>query len=197
MNLVFLIGCDHKAAQTYPEDSGLDDPKNETQKKFRELLIRSIKIYAPSLIAEESHLDALRSLKRRSVAFEVARQQQLRHIFCDPYGGERDSLEISDGPPGIPHEFDSRRRMQKYFSCEWPIREEFWIRKLGEDIYRRVLFVCGAGHRETLRRRIESRAIQVKIIEKRFGVFNIWNGDFPAYKAAYRDLSRNGFLPVS
>jgi len=58
-------------------------------------------------------------------------------------------------------------------------REEFWISQLGKDIHKNVFFVLGAGHRETLRRRLERRAIEVKILEKRFGVSNLWSAIFP------------------
>jgi ActR/RegA family two-component response regulator len=87
--------------------------------------------------------------------------------------------------------------MYSYFDREWPIREELWIDRLGEDIHKRVLFVCGANHRETLRRRLESRGIEVKIVEKRSGASRMSESDFPAYKAAYKDLRRNGFLPIA
>jgi hypothetical protein len=110
---------------------------------------------------------------------------------------DREKLGISDGPPLAPPGWDNHERLRMYFLHEWPIREEFWISQLGEDVQRRILFICGAGHRETLRRRLKRRSIEVKIVEKRFGVSNLWNGDFPAYKAAYRDLHRDGFVPVS
>jgi hypothetical protein len=191
--MILLIGCDHKAAQTYPDGSGLNNPENRTQKDFRGLLIKSIELYAPDLIAEELHPNSLKVQRRRSVALEVALQRQIPHEFCDPYGEERAKLGISDAPPCAPPGWDNHKRMREYFFREWPIREEFWIHQLGEEIHKRVLFICGAGHRETLRRRLKRKAIEVKIIEKRFGVLNLWNGDFPAYKAAYLELRRNGF----
>jgi hypothetical protein len=195
--MVYLIGCDHFTAQTYPEGGELGDPANTTQRKFSELLIKSIEVFSPDLIAEELHPSSLRAQRRRSVAFEVASGNRTTHRFCEAYGEERRKLGISDAPPYAPPDWDNHEPMRRYFSHEWPIREEFWISQLGEDIHKRTLFICGAGHRETLRRRLERRAIEVKIIEKRFGALSIWNGDFPAYKAAYRDLRRSGFQSVS
>jgi hypothetical protein len=196
--VVFLIGCDHVAAQTYPEGSELDNPRNSTQREFRELLIRAIEKHHPFLIAEEYHPEFLKRRRQRSVAVEVASEVNISHRFCDPSLEDRERLGISDGPPCAPPGWDNReKRMQEYFLSEWPIREEFWISQLGEDIHKNVLFVFGAGHRETLRRRLERRAIEVKILEKRFGVSNIWDGDFPAYRAAYRELRHNGFPPIS
>jgi len=196
--VVFLIGCDHIAAQTYPEGSELDNPQNSTQRAFKELLIRTIEKHDPFLIAKEYHPEFLKRRGRRSVAFKVALETNISHTFCDPSLVDRERLGISDGPPFAPPGWDNReKRMQEYFLCEWPIREEFWISQLGEDIHKNVLIVLGAGHRETLRRRLERRAIEVRTLDKKFGISNIWDGDFPAYRAAYRELRSNGFKPVS
>ena len=196
--MVFLIGCDHIAAQTYPEGSELDNPQNSTQRAFKELLIRTIEKHDPFLIAKEYHPEFLKRRGRRSVAFKVALETNISHRFCDSSLVDRERLGISDGPPFAPPGWDNReKRMQEYFLCEWPIREEFWISQLGEDIHKNVLIVLGAGHRETLRRRLERRAIEVRTLDKKFGISNIWDGDFPAYRAAYRELRSNGFKPVS
>jgi len=196
--VVFLIGCDHIAAQTYPEGSELDNPQNSTQRAFKELLIRTIEKHDPFLIAKEYHPEFLKRRGRRSVAFKVALETNISHRFCDSSLVDRERLGISDGPPFAPPGWDNReKRMQEYFLCEWPIREEFWISQLGEDIHKNVLIVLGAGHRETLRRRLERRAIEVRTLDKKFGISNIWDGDFPAYRAAYRELRSNGFKPVS
>ena len=195
--MVFLIACDDDRAQTYPSGSGLDDPQNGTQREFCERLTKAIQTHHPVLVAEEFHPEFLQRRNLRSVVFDVASAANIRHRFCDPSLEDRERLGISDGPPHAPPGWDNHERMRMYFLHEWPIREEFWISQLGEDVHKRVLFVCGAGHRGTLRRRLNRRAIEVKIVEKRFGILNIWNGDFPAYKAAYRDLRRNGFVPIS
>jgi hypothetical protein len=195
--VVFLIGCDHVATQTYPEGTELDDPQNTTQREFRELLVRAIEKHDPLLIAEESHPEFLKKRKKRSVVIEVASVAGVCHRFCDPSLEERRRLGISDGPPYAPPGWDNHKEMYNYFLREWPVREEFWIGQLGDEIQKRILIACGAGHRETLRRRLERRGILVKIIEKRFGATRIWDGDFPAYKAAYKDLRRKGFPPVT
>jgi hypothetical protein len=192
--VIYLIGCDHKAAQTYHEGTALDNPQNKMQKAFRELLIKATEKHEPSLIAEEQNEEGLKSNSLCSVAREVASEMGIQHRLCE----QSIEAKIIRGLNGIPSVSSSDRReaMYKYFLREWPIREEFWISQLRDDIHERVLFICGAGHRETLRRRLERGSIEVKIIAKRFGVSNLWYGDFPAYKAAYRDLRRTGFVPV-
>ncbi|MGD0890432.1 MAG: hypothetical protein ABR923_02775 [Terracidiphilus sp.] len=169
--MVFLIGCDHVSAQTYPEGSKLDDPSNKTQCEFKNLLIIAIEKYRPLLIAEEHHPEFLKKRRQCSIAFEVASEKNICHKFCDPSLDDRERLGISDGPPHAPPGWDNHKKMQDYFLHEWPIREEFWISKMVEDVHRRILFIFGAGHRETLRRRFESRAIQTRIVEKKLWSF--------------------------
>ena len=196
--MVFLIGCDHDKAQTYSASSKLDDPQNSKQWEFRELLNKVINAHHPVLIAEEFHPEFLKRRSLRSVVFDVASSAGIAHRFCDPSLVERDRLGISDGPPFAPPGWNNHEAMYKYFLRDWPIREEFWITQLDGDIHKNVLFVFGAGHRETLRRRLRRRAVEVKILEKRFGTStNIWDSDFPAYRAAYKELRRNDFPTVS
>jgi peptide methionine sulfoxide reductase MsrA len=82
--LVYLIGCDHVAAQTYPEGSELGDPSNKTQREFMRLLIRAVEDHRPFLIAEEYHPEFLKRRRQRSVALEVASEVRVSHRFCDP-----------------------------------------------------------------------------------------------------------------
>jgi hypothetical protein len=124
--VVFLIGCDHIAAQTYPEGTDLDDPQNTTQREFRELLVKAIEKHDPQLIGEEYHPEFLKRRKQRSVVIEVASMVNIYHRFCDPGLEDRKKLGISEGPPCVPPGF-CYGAMYNYFDHEWPIREEFWI----------------------------------------------------------------------
>ena len=158
--MIFLIGCDHRAAQTYAEGSGLDDPENNTQKEFKELLIKIIRTFYPELVAEEYDPDILKLQRRRSVAFEVASDLNICHRFCEPSPSDRCKRGIGDDlpffGPCVPGDwYDRIANKQESFRHDvahrWPIREEFWIEQLGEDIHKSILFLCGAGHRETFR----------------------------------------------
>jgi hypothetical protein len=200
--MIFLVGCDHRAAQTYAEESRLDDPENKTQREFRELLIKATRTYNPELVGEEYDPAILKLQQRRSVALEVAAEHHVCHRFCEPSPADRHDLGIDDdlpfSGPSVPGDwFDRIATPQESFRHDvahrWPIREEFWIERLGADIHKRILFICGAGHRWTLRRRLESRSIKVKIIEKRFGASRISE----SFLAAYKDVRRNGFPPAS
>jgi hypothetical protein len=68
--MVFLIGCNHYKAQTYPDCSELVDPLNRTQSEFKERLIKAIEEFDPTLIAEEHHPEILQKRNLRSIVFE-------------------------------------------------------------------------------------------------------------------------------
>jgi hypothetical protein len=198
--VIYLIGCDHKRAQTYPEGTDLRDPRNQTQREFRELLIKTIRTYNPELVAEEYDPHILKLQQLRSVALEVAAELHICHRFCEPSPSDRRERGISDDlpffGPSVPGDWFNRiTTAQESFRHDvahrWPIREEFWIERLGDDIHKNVLFLCGAGHRETFRRRLGSRGIEVRIIEKRFATSKMQKSDFEVYK----DVRRNGFSP--
>jgi len=214
--MVYLFGCDHNCAQTYSAESALDDPQNETQRQFRELLVKAIEEYDPALIAEERHPDVLRLLALRSVAFEAATDKRIPHRFCEPSSMEKNDLGIDGGPPTQDLEIDpdidpflreqplniqtgsTHDKWRRYIGHHCRIREEFWIDQLGEELNKRVFFVIGAHHRETLRRKLQSRGFEVRIVKdaKRVGICKSSMMPKVAFDA-YKDIRRNGFSPVS
>jgi hypothetical protein len=191
--LVFLVGCHHDKAQTYSADSKLNDPQNQTQREFRKLLLDTIEKYKPSLIAEEHHLESLKAKKLCSVAHEVALEMRISHRFCNPSRAEREKLDISRGKPiwanGTP---ENHREWCEYFGKQWPIREIFWVNKLGTYINDRVLFICGAVHRCTFRRQVESKGIAVKVVKEKIGSSCRMFKSVSEYEA-YKCVRRNGF----
>jgi hypothetical protein len=79
-------------------------------------------------IAEEISVEGL--LGRRTVCDEVAEEENLSHILCDPTRSERQALNISkDNTPS-----DDKKR------------ETEWLRRLVQSCRFPVLFVCGANH---------------------------------------------------
>ena len=200
--MLYLVACDHDKAQTYREGTKLNGPENKTRKEFRELLIKTIEEYDPALIAEEHHPEFLKRNRLKSIALEVASERRICHRFCEPSISERRKLGIDEElpffSPHTPGDWSDRigtiqESYRHDFAHRWPIREEFWIAQLGEDIQKKALFICGAGHRETLRKRLETRGVEVKIIAKRFGAARMRESDF----AVYREIRRNGFPPAS
>lgn len=182
--MVLLFGCDHRA-QTHKKL----EPDNDLQKIFRERLTNAIDKYRPTLIAEEHHPDILEKRGLLSVAAEVALKKGIPHRFCEPSFEEKNKLGIK-GPPCVPP-WDNYEAMHRYFMEEWPVREQFWIQQLSEDLNGTVIFICGGAHRETLRRQFELRNIKARIIEKGL---TLPASDFRAYRDAYKKRRQSGFV---
>jgi len=196
--VVYLVGCDHQTAQTYPAATSLLLPENATQLQFGLFLIDQIKKYAITTVGEESNTDILKRSGRNSVVCEAA-HGRATHVYCDPTPQERDELDIGEdlpffapGPTAWETLIKSVDQSNLHdIAHRWPIREGFWLDQLAEHSQEQVLFVCGDAHRWTFRHRLEERGIEVKVIAKRFGAAPLSRRFFDAYKS----VRRNGFLP--
>lgn len=196
----YLIGCDHRNAQTYRNDSSLAAPENCTQAEFKKLILTSILRLRIDLIAEEANTDILRNTQRQSVVLEAACESGIAHRFCEPTWDEKNELSIEEDLPffgpcpppewveRIPSLGVSRRHD---IAHRWPVREEFWLSCLSDKLNRNVLFVCGDAHRWTFRRRLEAKGIQVRLIAKRVGAQALPRDYFDAY----REVRQRGFPP--
>jgi hypothetical protein len=198
--MVYLIGCDHRKAQTYRNDSSLTDPENRGQAKLKEIILAAVVSYQLDLIAEEANADILRATQRQSVVYEAACESGITHRFCEPTWDEKNELSIEEDlpffgpcPPSeweahIPSRDVSRRHD---IAHRWPVREEFWIDRLGDQLHQNILFICGDAHRWTFRRQLEARGVKVKLIAKRVGAQTLPQD----YFEAYREVRRKGFPP--
>ena len=198
--MVYLIGCDHRKAQNYRNGSALTDPENHGQVELKKLILSVVTRHQVCLIAEESNADVLHRSQSQSVVYEAACEAGVEHRFCDPTPEERDELSIETELPFYgpcsPFEWEVRIpsvdiTYRHEIAHRWPIREEFWIHSLGDDIHQNLLFICGDAHRWTFRRRLEAKGIKVELIAKRVGAERLDQDFFNAY----REVRRNGFPP--
>lgn len=198
--MLYLIGCDHNRAQIYRNGTSLSDSENRGHAELKELIRAAVARYQPVQIGEEASLDVLRSAQRGSVVYDAARELGIKHRFCDPTWDERIELSIGEELPcfgsGHPSECvalvpseDAAYRHD--IAHRWPVREEFWINRLGDELKSDVLFICGDAHRWTFRRRLEGKGVEVRLIKKRVGAKPLSRSFF----AAYRDVRRVGFAP--
>jgi hypothetical protein len=75
--VVYLIGCDHRKAQTYRNGSSLTDAENSEQAELKKLILAAAACYKPELIAEEANTTILRSTQWHSVVYEAALNHRL------------------------------------------------------------------------------------------------------------------------
>jgi hypothetical protein len=198
--VVYLIGCDHRDAQTYRNDSSLGAAENRRQAELKELILATFSRYQLDLIAEEANADILRNTQRQSVVYEAACESGITHRFCEPTWDEKNELSIEEDLPFLgpcpPSEWEARVpstdiAYRHDIAHRWPIREEFWIKRLGNGVDRNVLFICGDAHRWTFRRRLEAKGIKIRLIAKRVGAQKLRQN----YFEAYREVRRKGFPP--
>ena len=198
--MVYLIGCDHRKAQTYRNDGSLTDPENRGQAKLKEIILAAVVSYQLDLIAEEANADILRATQRQSVVYEAACESGITHRFCEPTWDEKNELSIEEDLPFFgpcpPSEWEARipsldASRRHDIAHRWPVREEFWIERLSDKLHQNVLFTCGDAHRWTFRRRLEARGVKVRLIAKRVGAQKLPQD----YFEAYREVRQKGFPP--
>jgi len=120
--VIFIVGTSHEAYQIRPQDGPQDGADAFTQH-----VLQLVRTHACATIAEEMSVEPLRG--RSTVGYEVAEEENLFHIFCDPTCSERQALGISKDHTPLNAEK----------------REKEWLRRMRSCIYP-VLFVCGANH---------------------------------------------------
>ena len=103
-----------------------------------------------SSIAEEMSIEA--SGDCRTVGFEVAKEENLSHILCDPTCSERQALGISkDNTP-----------------LDIAKRENEWLRRLAYSGIYPVLFLCGAHHVCSFAQLCRHQGLEPTIVTRNF-----------------------------
>jgi len=207
--VIYLIGCDHNKVQSAP-----DGVWNDNHRELAGIILQVIADRNIVLIAEEEHPSYLSQKGMRSVALDVltslhqiGRATNITHRFCEPCPAEKERRGINyDLPHLAPGCFDQELSNlmptkavahQHDIGHRWPIREEFWLEQIGDELYRDLLFICGALHRITFKRRLESRGALVRIVDKRVGhKCGVVGSELePEEFSAYRFTRRNRVSP--
>ena len=120
---IFIVGTGHQAYQTRPRcgpQDGADAFKRHIQQMTR--------MHGCKTIAEEMSVEAMGGCD--TVGAEVAKEDNLIHILCDPTCSERKALGISKDNTQV--DIDKR--------------ENEWLKRLERSSEYTVLFLCGANH---------------------------------------------------
>jgi hypothetical protein len=142
-----IVGTSHDRYQVRPQ-CGPEDGANE----FRKYILEMARVHTAQTIAEEMSVEALRG--RTSVGGEVANEENLDHILCDPTCAERQALGIS--------KHNTRTDNAK--------REKEWLRRLVRSCRYPVLFLCGATHVASFARRCQDAGLVPNIVNPDFEV---------------------------
>jgi len=139
MRKIYIIGTRH-SYQIRPQDA-----PNDGADAFKKHLWNAVRKYEIKLIAEEMSIEALKG--RHTVGFEIAKEENLPHILCDPTSLERQALGISES--------DTLSDLAK--------RENEWLRRILKHNEDPVLFVCGANHVSSFGQRCQKQGLEVGI----------------------------------
>jgi len=123
MAKIYIVGTSHESYQIRPRDA-----PNDGANAFKDHLRNAVHKCAVRLIAEEMSIEVLQG--RSTVGCEIAKEENLFHVLCDPTRAERLALGIS--------ECNTDSDIMK--------RENEWLSRIAQCGEYPVLFVCGANH---------------------------------------------------
>jgi len=141
--MIYIIGVDH----IIQHKGYITNAKEKAIAKFQRYVCEKVENLQITLLAEEFSVDAVKGNDVSiSTLGEVAEQEGIQHLFCDPGMAERKRL-------GISHGIES--------SAE---REAYWLEQLDRFRTESVIFVCGDSHVDSFLERLRSSGISSQIL---------------------------------
>lgn len=161
--VVLLVGTNH-AHQL----SGYRDGAAETLNTYLKGIVDTEAI---DLLAEELNEEAVKRFRASdSTARLVALERKLAHIFCDPNTSERRALGIPTVEElldklgyGCNPSDEEKANLEIETRRYWPIRENFWLKKLSSCSSNRCLFVLGSNHVQSFSLLLSEHGIQNQV----------------------------------
>ena len=146
--IVYLIGADH----IIQHKGCLTPAKDIAIAQFQQHVREQVDWLGIGTLAEEFSSDAVRlNGVSASTVEEVAVEQGLQHLFCDPGIAERQRLGIGLGTNS---------------SIE---REAYWLEQLEPFRTVAVLFVCGDNHVYSFSQKLSSAGFTVQVLSTGWG----------------------------
>ena len=180
--MFYLIGVAHRvqSKQKHAADS-------DGQKEFRDCISRAIEQFTPVLVAEEFSDYALRKLseergiQEESVTKVIAESLKVEHRFCDPDAEDRARMGYIEGTwlaldiamnncEGFSNDEINSRGFAIEAAKYWPLREQFWLGKLGDVLDKNVVFACGDVHIESFRMLLKQNNVDSIVLARHIGV---------------------------
>jgi hypothetical protein len=174
--MLHIIGLNHRAqART------LGNELTREQQVFSNCLLRTIGQARPVFVAEEDCEEALAGRGRTSIAKEIADQAGIEHRFCDPSRAQRQAFGYRDGQSlelqlfmsdneGLSNDEIFRKARAIEIGRYFPIRERFWLERLGGCCDVDAIFICGDLHIESFGRILDISGIAHRVVERGIGV---------------------------
>ncbi|MGH9436025.1 MAG: hypothetical protein ACRD06_08505 [Terriglobia bacterium] len=172
----------------------------DKRRVLAECLRKAISEAKPHLVAEEYSEESLKKWGQVStIARDVAVEAQIEHRFCDPDTGQREEIGykerptlwceiVSNSSEGLSADEIDVKSYAVQIACYFPVREEFWLKQLGDISRKDVIFVCGENHVESFRELLERAGIPSEILQRGIGVMD---GDDGGYGEAKEYLKNH------
>lgn len=183
--MIHLIGVDHLVQY----ENSLVPPG--LFHDFKEFLTGHALRLKATLLAEEFHKEYLKEVyfSPAGTLEVLAEELEILHRYCDPgdmekkklgiplYADIRESvlMELNLGKNYLydPEKVKMVRSYTEELVYKWfPVRESFWLAQLGEEIFARVIFICGHEHITSFPKMLAQREIPCQVIEP------FWRKDF-------------------
>ena len=170
-----MIGVAHRAQARKP-----DAERTEAQQAFECCLRSAVHEFHPAFIVEEDNEEFLANRAEISISREVAAEASgVEHRFCEPNNKERSeigsknfssiALELSMAESLSDEELNCKARaieIARYF----PIREQFWLKRLNDCHGADAILVCGDMHLESFGNLLRDDGIPYKVVKRGIGV---------------------------
>lgn len=164
---VYLIGVDHFAQWNRESDQ---------TRNFINYLGEQIKQHNISFIGEEFSEEALEMNSVKSTTTQdIAKQYGIKHRFCDPDTKTRKELgiplrqEIKDNldiKSVVLENSAQDKQIKEEQRTYHPVREQFWLDKIKNEIFEKAIFVCGSEHLNSFKSLLERGGYNIFILNK-------------------------------
>ena len=152
--MLYLIGVDH-SVQHDGRPGYCGSEFERLGDEFPAFLDRVSREKGVTAIAEELSEDVLKKFgATKSVAYTVASQMNIKHMFCDPLEAEREQLDIT-------------KDLEKEIHSEK--REEFWLKKLKKLKGEKIIFILGAMHFHKFPDRAKNAGFSIDVVDEFYG----------------------------
>jgi hypothetical protein len=169
----------------------------EEQARYSVLIEDFLRKFDSCVVPEEYTAAMLEEAKSRSILFEIKSAYEIRngveieHIFAEPCMAEKKArgykepeaikalLKVHNGRNPTCEEI-----MAHVIAHQHPIREEFWLDRVRDNLSKNILFVCGDIHLATFPILLQRERIGYEIIEERVGVRSTTTLDYRALEYA-------------
>lgn len=183
--MIHLIGVDHFKAQR--KKRGLE--LTELQRHYQSVVESAIASIRPDLLAEEDHPSHLSEDGAESILQPIARSHGIAHLFVEADRATQKALgyktvDIIKALLIARGDHSATAASAHKIAHQFPIRERFWLRELGDTAQKNVALVFGDLHLTTFTHLLAGEGMPYNILAERVGVDAANDPEYQALKYA-------------